>query len=170
MGAEIVENQMELHDDPSQFQWSRTLVGTGMAATLVVPPLPSAPTSKEHGAMATALAAGADGSVHRTLERCLIRWARGLSSEVEFWRGLLAPPDSAAAAGSCKDDSETAHKWLETGEVRWAWDDLCGYLHQARHAQQNLPDAKLAPRRILNAGSGPLAAGPLRCSSEITPV
>ena len=43
-----------------------------------------------HGALATRTAAGVDGQVRRTLERCLIRWARGLRSEVDFWQGFLS--------------------------------------------------------------------------------
>jgi len=100
-------------------------------------------------------------AVQRALDRLSIRWVRGLDAEVGFWHALLDPgardsPDVDAAAW------KAAQHWLATGEVSWHCGDVCGYLAKARagtHGRHGHP-------RVLNAGSGPLAPGPLECNGE----
>merc|ERR1712216_336834 len=70
--VEIIENLIELHEDPASWRWSRALakggVGTGMAAVLEAPSTVNLEAfSKEHGALATTAASGTDGAVRRTL-------------------------------------------------------------------------------------------------------
>ena len=43
-----------------------------------------------------------------------IIWARGLRSEVDFWQGLLTPPEASTAAASSDADAASARSWLET--------------------------------------------------------
>lgn len=105
------------------------------------------------------------GAVRRVLDRLSIRWVRSLDSEVGFWHALLDPaskdsPDVDAAAW------ESARHWLTTGNVSWQYGEVCKFVAEARAVS----GGRFGPPRILNAGSGPLAAGPLECDRERIPV
>lgn len=98
-----------------------------------------------------------ESAVQRSLERVHLRWAINLVSEVGFWHDLLN-----TSAVSDKAGKKSARHWLATGEVRWAWDDICVFLEDAHnHVGQGY---QYGTPRVLNVGSGPLTPGPLRCS------
>lgn len=162
--SELVANHVSLLDDPDVFLWSRGLSSPGIPTTSTSVSAGTAQTSRAvsgHGHVLTTAVSGKDGAVHRTLERALIRWARSLGSEVGFWRELLEPPETSNMAPTSAGDARLAHRWLETGEVQWSWDDLCGFVVDARSTGQR------GSPRILNTGSGPLAPGPLSCGQGV---
>jgi len=88
--------------------------------------------------------------VTHTLQRLELRWAGNLESEVGFWHALLDPNSDVE-----EDSAASARNWLKTGEVHWAWDDMCEFLQRTRVSSRS--------QRILNAGSGPLAPPWLQC-------
>ncbi|CAJ1331829.1 unnamed protein product [Effrenium voratum] len=152
--AEVLSNRMELiaatlhaqrHGGHEMtFQWSRM-------------PRFTMPFSCDASMRA---AEGKAGSVCRTLDRLLIRWVRGLDSEVGFWHALLDPanrenPEVDAAAW------ETAKDWLRDGVVSWHYGDICAFLEAARGLQD------YGHPRVLNAGSGPLAPGHIDCGRAV---
>eukprot|EP00929_Paragymnodinium_shiwhaense_P101191 TRINITY_DN64081_c1_g1_i1.p1 TRINITY_DN64081_c1_g1~~TRINITY_DN64081_c1_g1_i1.p1 ORF type:complete len:712 (-),score=102.79 TRINITY_DN64081_c1_g1_i1:71-2089(-) len=99
--------------------------------------------------------------------RYVVRWYRGIESEVSFWRKKLSPDPSF------NDNTERLEKWLGTGEVTWTYDDPCDFLSESigrlQLAAQQQSTAVAGPKighvgfRFLNSGSGPFAAPPSRC-------
>lgn len=149
--AEVLANRMSFvaaalhaHQGEHQFnfEWQRAL-------RFDFPSSCSAPARLE---------AGASGSVCRTLDRLLIRWVRGLDSEVGFWHALMDPetqnnPDVDPAAW------RSARTWLEEGHVSWHYGDICSFVETARAASGE----QFGRPRVLNAGSGPLAPKDIAC-------
>merc|ERR1712232_1025661 len=119
--------------------------------------------SRGHGAALTVAAGGKDGSVRRSLERAFIRLLRGLGSQLDHWKKLAVSsttqdsyPEGAAAEFASLDQR------AKSGEVDWTFDDVCKYLAQVLQTVQD-GDLVSQPPRVLNAGSGPLAPGPIQC-------
>eukprot|EP00434_Breviolum_minutum_P015454 symbB.v1.2.013616.t1/scaffold968.1/size148170/11 len=105
-------------------------------------------------------AVGDAGAVCRTLSRLMIRWVRGLDSEVGFWHALLDP----ANANNSEVDPEawkSAQDWVQSGAVTWHYGDICSFLDLARSSD------KYGSPRVLNAGSGPLAPGQIECVRSV---
>ncbi|CAL1139002.1 unnamed protein product [Cladocopium goreaui] len=105
-------------------------------------------------------AVGDAGAVCRTLNRLMIRWVRGLDSEVGFWHALLDPKNGN---NSEVDPAawKSAQYWVESGVVAWHYDDICTFLDLARSNE------KYGTPRVLNAGSGPLAPGRIDCGQSV---
>lgn len=168
--AEILDNYIELIADTGHFEWSRAHGLSGLVLGLPTALETSPPDVTElegHARVFKALPKRRQahvGAVRRVLQRCLIRWARGLRSEVGFWHNfLLASDDENAEVQMSEADKTIAKQWIEAGDVRWTWDDLCKYLDDVwkHHAIEQYGKA-----RVLNAGSGPLAPGPISCEHK----
>lgn len=104
-------------------------------------------------------------AVLRALERSRLRWARRLNSEVGFWHILLDGREKDEPLERSEEDASVAQRWVETGEVRWSWDEpvqLCARLADLRAEVAS----SYGPPRVLNTGSGPLAPGPLDCGEQ----
>ncbi|CAK0900670.1 unnamed protein product, partial [Prorocentrum cordatum] len=99
-----------------------------------------------------------EGPVWRLLRRSQIRWARRINSEVGFWHILLDP----SGTDRSEEDATAVRQWLDSGDVRWTWDGVDAICARVAGAQA-ISRGGFGPPRILNAGSGPLAPGPLRC-------
>lgn len=99
-----------------------------------------------------------EGPVWRLLRRSQVRWARRIISEVGFWHILLDPEGTDRS----EEDAAEVRQWLASGDVRWTWDGVDAICERVADAQA-ISGGGFGPPRILNAGSGPLAPGPVSC-------
>ncbi|CAK9074625.1 unnamed protein product [Durusdinium trenchii] len=107
---------------------------------------------------------GDAGAVCRTLSRLMIRWVRGLDSEVGFWHALL-DPSNAENPEVDFSSWRSAQDWLLSGDITWHYGDICTFLAAARGHTTSY-----GRPRVLNAGSGPLAPGRIDCGDSVTVV
>lgn len=136
-------------DELLNFRWSR----------------PSAGELAPSASLGRSMAEGDAGAVQRALTRARLRWTRRLNSEVGFWHILLDMKGEDKELDRSEEDAGLARQWVETGNVRWLWDEASHVCGRIRDVQLSTTGAHGQPR-LLNTGSGPLAPPPLDCASE----